>query len=113
MPQVLTWVPPASPCSENAPSLLMAPPVSPLEVHFPCATVKTWPGWSPAGILCMTSGLPHLPENEALLCAEAIATTKANSTQTHRMRYFIRNLLLVLDTRAIVRPSHAKLRVIC
>src|SRR5271167_2166227 len=94
MPQVLTRFAVASPFSENTPSLLMAPPTSPLEEHFPCARVKTWPGWSPAGILCMTSGLPHLPENEALLCAEAIATTRANSTQTDRVRYFIRNLLL-------------------
>src|SRR5271167_2593174 len=94
-----------SPCSENAPSLLIAPPISPLLAHFPCASVKTWPAWSPTGTLCWTSGLAHLPDIEFFVCAEAIATTKANSAQTHTILHFIRNLLFDFNANFTSRTA--------
>src|SRR5450759_2754120 len=87
------WVAVTSACSEKAPCLPAAPATFPAAEHFPCARVKAWPAWSPAGILCWTSALPHLPDNEVLVCAEAIATARATIAQTHRFLSLIRNLL--------------------
>src|ERR1039458_6173208 len=88
------WFAVTSACSEKAPCLPAAPPTFPAAEHFPCARVKAWPAWSPAGILCWTSALPHLPDIEVFVCAEAITTARATIAQTHRLLKFIRNLLV-------------------
>src|ERR1019366_4159232 len=93
-PQFFMWVAVISACSEKAPSLPAAPPTFPAAEHFPWARVKAWPAWSPAGILCWTSALPHLPDIEVFVCAEAIATARATIAQTHKVLKFIRNLLV-------------------
>src|ERR1039458_3356546 len=111
MPQFFMWVAVTSACSEKAPCLPAAPPIFPAADHFPWARVKAWPAWSPAGILCWTSALPHLPDNEVLVCAEAIATARATTAQTHKVLSFIRNLLadckiwfFILKKARIVHP---------
>src|ERR1035441_7888993 len=96
-PQFFMWVAVTSACSEKAPCLPAAPPIFPAAEHFPWARVKAWPAWSPAAILCWTSALPHLPDNEVLVCAEAIATARATTAQTHKVLSFIRNLLALQD----------------
>src|ERR1035438_7209969 len=92
-PAFFMWVAVTSACSEKAPCLPAAPPTFPAAEHFPWARVKAWPAWSPAGILCWTSALPHLPDNEVFVCAEAIATARTTIAQTQRFLNLIRNLL--------------------
>src|ERR1700683_1852664 len=72
-------------CSEYSADLLVAPAVSPFVVHFPCATANMWLGWSPAGTLCSTSALAHVPEISFFVCAEAVATASANTVQSNRI----------------------------
>src|SRR5579864_602336 len=87
------WLPMASLCSENAPSLLLAPPISPIDSHLPCWSMKMWPSLSPAGTVCTTSGLPHLPDVLFFVCAGVDATANANNAHAHRIPCFIRFLL--------------------
>jgi hypothetical protein len=44
-----------------------------------------WLGWSPAGTLCSTSAFAQVPEISFFVCAEVVATAKANTVQPNKI----------------------------
>src|SRR5579862_4793975 len=107
MPRLFMLVEVPSSSSEKLPCLATAPFRLAVIVHCPCATMKTWPCWSPAGTLCRTSGLLHLPVIVVLVCADPMATARATTAHTQPVLQVISSLQFYIECAIVHRNQNS------